>query len=187
MPDFSEITSLSELVPLQQIVFWVMTVCAIGGGIGVVSSRSLFHSALFLILSFFGVAGYFVLLSAGFLAVVQLMIYVGAIAILILFAIMFDRQAAMTAPQKKESGEFNRQWWISTPVIIVLFVLLWVAIGSVAWPVTDAEPVADMVTELGLAFLGSYLIPFQVVGILLSVALIGGVILARERTKEETN
>ena len=75
-----------------QIAFWFLTACTLGGGLGVVTSKNLFHSALFLILSLFGVAGYYVLLSAGFLAVVQLLIYVGAIAILILFAIMFSRR-----------------------------------------------------------------------------------------------
>ena len=189
MPDFSQINSLSELVPIQMIVFIAMTVLTLGGGIGVVFARSLFHSALFLIMSFVGVAGYFALLSAGFLAVIQLMIYVGAIAILILFAIMFDRQAAMMPTLKAAgSSETNRQWWLSLPIVLIFFFLLYTVLGAVAWPVNlDAEPVADMVTELGLAFLGSYLIPFEVVGVLLSVALIGGVILARERTKEETN
>jgi NADH-quinone oxidoreductase subunit J len=57
-------------IPLVQTVFWVMTVCTIGGALGVVTSRNLFHSALYLSLSFFGVTGYYVLLSAGFLAVV---------------------------------------------------------------------------------------------------------------------
>ena len=185
MPDLSTISSLSELVPIEQIVFWIMTAFTLGGAIGVVSSRRLFHSALYLILSFFGVTGYYVLLSAGFLAVVQLMIYVGAIAILIVFAIMFSRQAAMESPDIQTKGEANRQWWISLPIVFTFFILLYVIVGSVNWPVSEAEPVADMVTALGQAFLGSYLIPFEVVGILLSVALIGGVILARERTKSE--
>lgn len=184
MPDFSSINSLSELVPLQTIVFVVMTVLVIGGGVGVVASRSLFHNALFLILSLFGVTGYYVLLSAGFLAAVQLMIYVGAIAILIIFAIMFSRQGGMSSAESKE-GTANRQWWISLPIVVVFFLLLYSVIGTVEWPISEAEPPADMVTELGFAFLSSYLIPFEVVGILLSVALIGGVILARERLKEE--
>lgn len=167
-------------VPLVQIVFWVMTVFTIGGAIGVVSSRNLFHSALYLILSFFGVTGYYVLLSAGFLAVVQLMVYIGAIAILILFAIMFSRRLMALG-----ESQANHQWWLSLPIALVLFLALLVTIGAVAWPVSDAEPTADTVLQLGLAFLGSYLIPFEVIGILLSVALIGAVILAREKTQAE--
>lgn len=166
-------------IPIVSIVFWIMTVFTLGGAIGVVSSRRLFHSALYLILSFFGVTGYYVLLSAGFLAVVQLMVYAGAIAILILFAIMFSRR-----PMAAES-QANRQWWLSLPLAIVLFIMLVSVVGSAVWPVNGAEPTADAVQQLGVAFLGSYLIPFEVVSVLLSVAMVGAIILAREKTEAE--
>jgi NADH-quinone oxidoreductase subunit J len=169
-------------IPFVQITFFVMTACALGGGIGVVSSRNLFHSALYLILSLFGVAGYFVLLSAGFLAVVQVMVYAGAIAILILFAIMFARRLMGLGESQK-----NHQWWLSLPIAIVLFAVLVGVVNAVEWPVSGAEPASDTVLQLGLAFLGSYLIPFEVVSVLLSVALIGAIFLAREKTElEET-
>jgi NADH-quinone oxidoreductase subunit J len=167
-------------LPISQIIFWVLTVITLGGGIGVVSSRNLFHSALFLILSLFGVAGYFALLSAGFLAVVQLMIYIGAIAILILFAIMFSRRL-----MGAEEGQNNRQWWVSLPIAVILFFVLLGVVNAVGWPVSDAVPQGDSVLQLGLAFLGSYLIPFMVISVLLSVALIGAVFLAREKTEAE--
>jgi NADH-quinone oxidoreductase subunit J len=167
-------------LPISQIIFWVLTVITLGGGIGVVSSRNLFHSALFLILSLFGVAGYFALLSAGFLAVVQLMIYIGAIAILILFAIMFSRRL-----MGAEGGQNNRQWWVSLPIAVILFFILLGVVNAVAWPVSEAVPQGDSVLQLGLAFLGSYLIPFMVISVLLSVALIGAVFLAREKTEAE--
>lgn len=162
-----------------QAVFWIMTVLTIGGGIGVVTAKSLFHSALFLILSFLGVAGYYVLLSAGFLAVVQLAIYIGTIAILILFAIMFSRK-----PMVRES-QSNQQWWISLPISVVLLLALAYLVNTVSWPVSGAEPEPNTVQQLGVAFLGGYLIPFEVVSVLLSVALIGAIILAREKTEAE--
>jgi len=166
-------------VPIVPIVFWIMTIFTLGGALGVVTSKSLFHSALYLILSFFGVTGYYVLLSAGFLAVVQLMVYAGAIAILILFAIMFSRKPMVKVSQA------NRQWWLGLPVAIVLFVALVTVLGSVEWPAAVAEPSGDTVQQLGIAFLGSYLIPFEVVSVLLSVALVGSIILAREKTEAE--
>ncbi len=169
-----------SLLPIAQIFFWLMTLCAIGGGVGVVTSRNLFHSALYLILSLFGVTGYYILLSAGFLAVVQLMVYVGAVAILILFAIMFSRQ--MMAHTKTQA---NHQWWLSLPAALILFVLLLVVVNAVDWPVSGTEPAGDTVLQLGQAFLGSYLIPFEVIGILLSAALVGAIILARTKTVEE--
>ena len=165
---------------ISQIVFWIMTVFTIGGAIGVVTSRTLFHSALYLVLSLFGVVGYYVLLSAGFLAVVQLMIYVGAIAVLILFAIMFSRQIMAT-----DHNQANSQWWVSLIIAVALLAVLVVTVNSVNWPLSTAQPPGNTVEQLGLAFLGSYLVPFEVVGVLLSVALIGAIILARGKTETE--
>lgn len=181
MPDLSSFDP--SAIPFTQIAFWVMTICAIGGAIGVVSSKTLFHSALYLVLSLFGVAGYYVILSAGFLAVVQLMVYIGAITILILFAIMFSRRL-----MKSDETANNSQWWIGLLISIGLFGVLVGVVNTIAWPVTVAEPTGDTVLQLGIAFLGSYLIPFIVVSILLSVTLIGAIILAREKLEvEEAN
>ncbi|MBN1991215.1 MAG: NADH-quinone oxidoreductase subunit J [Anaerolineae bacterium] len=166
---------------ITQIIFIIMTIFTIGGAIGVVTSRRLFHSGLYLILSLFGVTGYYVLLSAGFLAVVQLMVYIGAVAILILFAIMFSQQV-MAAGQT----QLNRQWWISLIISALLLAVLVFTVNVVAWPLTATPPPDNTVEQLGLALLGSYLIPFEVIGVLLSAALIGAVILAREKTQEET-
>ena len=163
-----------------QIAWWAMTLCVLGGAIGVVISENIFHSALFLILSLFGVAGYYVILSAGFLAVVQVMVYVGAIAILVLFAIMFSRQ--IMRPNEKTE---NRQWLAGLIAASGLFAALLVVVNTVAWPVVDAQPGGDTILQLGLAFLGSYLIPFMVVSVLLSVALIGAIFLAREKVEAE--
>ncbi len=168
---------------ITQIVFIIMSLCAIGGAIGVVTARRLFHSALYLILSLFGVTGYYVLLSAGFLAVVQLLVYIGAIAILILFAIMFSRQGM--APRQTQA---NRQWWVSLIISALLLAVLVLGVNAVDWNISNtAPPPANTIELLGLAFLGSYLMPFMAIGVLLSVALIGAVILAREKTQEESD
>ena len=169
-----------SVIPWMQILFWTMTAFAIGGAIGVVSSKNLVHSALWLIVSLFGVAGYYAILSAGFLAVVQLMVYIGAIAILILFAIMFSPLLRGLG-----QGQSNSQWWFSLPIAFVLFLALYAVVNVVAWPVSDTAPTEDSVVQLGVAFVGSYLIPFMVVSVLLSVALIGAVFLAREKTDVE--
>ena len=178
--DLSQFDPSQIQIPFELIAFIVMSIFALGGGIGVVSSPNLFHSALYLIVSLFGVAGYYVLLSAGFLAVVQLMVYIGAIAILVLFAIMFSRRLMGLS-----EGQSNREWWISLPISFLLFLTLLGVVNTVAWPVTDVAPTEDSVLQLGLAFLGSYLIPFEVVSVLLSVALIGAIFLAREKTDVE--
>lgn len=169
------------MLDISQIAFIIFSILAIGGAIGVVTTRRLFHSALYLILTLFAVAGYYVLLSAGFLAVVQLMVYVGAVAILILFAIMFSRQGMSTQQTQR-----NHQWWGGLIFAAVLLVVLIIAVNAVDWSISADMPPPDTVNQLGLALLGTYLIPFMAIGVLLSVALIGAVILAREKTPEES-
>ena len=169
------------MLDISQITFIIFSILAIGGAVGVVTARRLFHSALYLILTLFAVTGYYVLLSAGFLAVVQLMVYIGAVAVLILFAIMFSRQSMSTHQTQR-----NHQWWISLIIAAVLLVVLIIAVNAVDWPLSGDTPAPDTVFQLGLSLLGTYLIPFMVIAVLLSVALIGAVILARDKTPEES-
>lgn len=163
---------------VQTVVFAVFTVMTLGGGLGVVTSRSVFHSALFLVLSLAGVMGYYVLLDAGFLAAVQLLIYVGAIAILIMFAIMLSRGL-----MAERQSQRNQQWWIAALVALLIFVVLAVVLLQVDWPIASEQALASpsvAVSQLGQDLLGPYVIPFEVASVLLLVALIGAVILARE-------
>jgi NADH:ubiquinone oxidoreductase subunit 6 (subunit J) len=163
---------------VQTVIFAIFTVMTLGGGLGVVSSRNVFHSALFLVLSFAGVVGYYVLLDAGFLAAVQLLIYIGAIAILILFAIMLSRGL-----MAEHQSQRNQQWWIAALVALLIFVVLAVVLWQVDWPVADDQALASpsvAISQLGQDLLGPYVIPFEVASVLLLVALVGAVILARE-------
>jgi NADH-quinone oxidoreductase subunit J len=163
---------------VQVLVFVVMTLMTLGGGLGVVVSRNLFHGALFLVLSLGGVIGYYVLLDAGFLAAVQLMVYIGAISILILFAIMLSPGLMM-----QRQNQRNEQWWVAALVGVLLFVVLVVVLGQVQWPVADPQALAApnvQVSQLGVALLGPYVIPFEVISVLLLTALVGAIILARD-------
>ena len=160
----------------MQIAFVLMSILAIGGALLVVTTRRLFHSALALVLSFVGMAGLYILLEAEFLAAVQILIYVGAVAILIIFAIMVTRH--LMDPKAKA---FNEQWWVAALVGALLFVVLVAAIVKVPWPVSASPAPVDSIAMLGSSFVGEYLVPFEVVSILLMVALIGAIIIARER------
>jgi NADH:ubiquinone oxidoreductase subunit 6 (subunit J) len=168
---------------VQIIVFAILTVITLGGGLAVVTSRNLFHAALFLILSLAGVVGYYVLLDAGFLAAVQLLVYIGAISILILFSVMLTH-GLMAAGQNQR----NEQWWIAGLVVALVFVVLLVALWQVAWPVAGEEALKApnvAIGQLGQALVGPYAIPFEVISVLLLVALVGAIVLARETTNEE--
>lgn len=160
----------------MQIAFVLMSIIAIGGALLVVTTRRLFHSALALVLSFVGVAGLYILLEAEFLAAVQILIYVGAVAILILFAIMVTRHL-----MDPKARAFNEQWWVAALIAALLFVVFAVAVTRVSWPVQAGEVSPEAIPLLGSSFVGEYLVPFEVVSVLLMVALIGAIIIARER------
>jgi NADH:ubiquinone oxidoreductase subunit 6 (subunit J) len=159
-----------------QIVFVILSLITLGGAVGVVTSRNIFHSALFLILSFVGVAGFYVTLEASFLAGIQILIYVGAIAILIVIAIMVS-QRIMAGEQIQR----NEQWWMAAVVAVALFLVLCFSLSQVSWPVVNETPPPMVIARLGQELLGPYVVPFEVASILLVVAMVGAIILAREQ------
>jgi len=161
---------------MQIVFFALLTVITLGAALMVVTSRNLLHSALWLIVSFFGIAGVFILLKAEFLAVVQVLIYIGAIAMLIIFAIMLTRR--IMDPQQPR---FNSQWGLVGGFAALLFVGLAAVVTRVAWPVAAGEVPADAIAQLGVDFVGVYAVPFEVASVLLVVAMIGAIIIARER------
>jgi NADH-quinone oxidoreductase subunit J len=163
---------------VTQVIFVILSAVALIGALGVVLSRNLFHAAIFLVLSFVGVAGFYVLLEAEFLAMIQILVYVGAIAILIIFAIMLSRR--LMSPDYRAS---NEQWLWALVAAVALFAILVIVLIQVDWPVAQAEVPSGTLVELGKALVdpGQYLLVFEVASVLLLVALVGAVIVARER------
>jgi len=161
---------------MQQVMFIVISAVTLISGALVVTTRSLFRSALWLVLAFFGIAGLFVLLNAEFLAVAQILIYVGAISTLIIFAIMLSRGV-----MDPETRRFNDQWGVVAGFTAILMVLLAAILTRVQWPLAAGEVPADAIQRLGADFVGPYVIPFEVASVLLVAAMIGAIIIARER------
>ena len=186
----------------QDIVFWILSVMAIGAALGVVLVPNLFRAALLLIVVFVAVAGMFILLSAEFLAVVQILIYVGAIAILIIFAIMLTRDV--------QRGNLPNRMHIPAAVFAALLFSALVAVAvETKWDFLPAEQQervelvqVNAVTTLtgetldkegvspeeqeevqgsGLAdlLISDYVLPFEAVSVLLLAALIGALVLVR--------
>jgi NADH-quinone oxidoreductase subunit J len=166
------------LMVVTQVIFIILSAVALIGALGVVLSRNLFHAAIFLVLSFVGVAGFYVLLEAEFLAMIQILVYVGAISILIIFAIMLSRR--LMSPDFRAS---NEQWLWALVAAVALFAILVIVLVQVDWPVAQAEVPSGTLVELGKALVdpGQYLLVFEVASVLLLVALVGAVIVARER------
>lgn len=167
-----------------QITFALVAVLIIGAGIMVVTVRNVVHAALWLIASFFGVGALYLLLEAEFIAVVQVLVYVGAVSILILFAIMLTRH--ITGEGERQ---LNNRWWIALAVSAVLFAGLivptvasqqWNAVAPSAQAVPGAPTGIAGTFEIGTAFVREYLIQFQIAGVLLLVALIGAIVIAYE-------
>jgi NADH:ubiquinone oxidoreductase subunit 6 (subunit J) len=160
---------------LTYIAFFVLAAVAVLGAFLAVTLRNLVRAALGLILSFMGVAGIYFVLEAEFVAVVQILIYVGAISVLILFAIMLTR-GIMSSTLSAE----NSQWVIATFVSVLVFaILLFVAINT-NWPVSPAAAVSDLIPKLGTELVTTYLLPFEAVSLLLLAALVGAIVIARE-------
>ena len=163
-----------------QIVFLIAAALTLGAGIVVVTARNLVHAALALIVTLFGVAILFVLLEAGFLAAVQVVLYIGAIAILIIFAIMLTRRVMQdTGPQT------NRYGALAAGFAAVLFVTLWLVLQQVPGfqQVVRQDIPADNLEQLGFALVdpNQYMLPFELASVLLLVALIGSIIVASEK------
>ncbi len=193
----------------QDIVFWILSVLAIGASLGVVLVKDLFRAALLLVVVFIAVAGFFVLLSAEFLAVVQVLIYAGAIAILIIFAIMLTRDV--------QHGNLPNRFQVpaATLAAVLLAVLVAVAVDT-KWDllacqaqsraqavqtsaVRTLESPGDLAgleragfatedertaaQEAGLAdlLIGDFVLPFEAVCLLLLAAVIGALALVRPR------
>jgi NADH-quinone oxidoreductase subunit J len=156
----------------------------LGAALFVVTARNLVHAALALIVTFFGVAVVFVLLQAGFLAAVQVVLYIGAIAILIIFAIMLTRRVMQdTGPQT------NRQWWLAALMSVLLFGALLASlrlVPALQGLAAPAQPMPDPTTTLqalGRSFVdpNQYLLPFELASVLLLVALVGSIVIAADR------
>jgi NADH-quinone oxidoreductase subunit J len=163
-----------------QVFFWLFALVVLGSAIKVVTERNLLYAALWLVSTLLGVAGLYMLLNAGFLAMVQVVVYVGAIAVLFVFAVMLVRR------DRDMGSQLNANWGAAALIAAAVFGLL-VALqrnfhGIVATP--KAMPADfDAVTALGTALVkpDAYLLPFEVASVLLLAALVGAVYLAAKK------
>ncbi|HKY83558.1 MAG TPA: NADH-quinone oxidoreductase subunit J [Anaerolineales bacterium] len=166
---------------LLQGVFVVTALAAVISAVMVVASPRLVHAALWLVVTLGAVAVLFILLDAGFLAMVQVVIYIGAIAILIIFTVMLTRRVMADS-----GSQANRAWWLAVFIGVVMFAALLALLAQMPtwWQVTPPPLAASadfMVKDLGksLVDLDRYVVPFEVASVLLLAALIGAIVLAR--------
>lgn len=159
---------------IEQIVFYLFAFVIVASALAVVTMKNIFHCALFLILCLFTVAGIYVLLSAEFLAVVQVLLYVGAVAILMIFAIMLTSKLA-----GREVQMSNEQTFIGAFMSLILVFGLVVSFSNSIFRISDAVPPTKSTFAIGRLLMTDYVLPFEMVSVLLLAALIGAIVLAR--------
>lgn len=157
------------------IAFWVLSVVAVVAAIGVVGSRNLFHSAIFLTVVFLAVAGLYLVLNSDFLFGIQIMVYAGAIAVLIVFAVMLTHQI-------QSGNQEGRQWIPALGLSLSLFVVMAVVLAAGVFPATTTmAPLPDSATMLiAQALFNPYVLVFEIAAVVLLAAMIGAIVIARE-------
>ncbi len=155
------------------IAFWVLAVTTIVNAIMVAAVRNLLHAVLFLVLTFVGLAGLFITLSADFVAAVQLLVYAGAVAVLMVFAIMLTPRAA----RDNADNEFSLPALVLSGLMAA--VATFVALDA-GWRTQTPAGVAGTAASIGDALLDPFVLPFEVASVVLVAAMVGAIVLVRE-------
>jgi len=167
----------------EEVIFYFVAALTVLGALGVVLARNVVHSALFLIVALLAVAGVFILLSAEFLAIVQVLIYGGAVTILILFVMMLTRVRDTQSAEGGLDGPQRPFAALAASAFLALSVLAAVATDWEALGATEKiHPVPF--EELGEMLFRNWAVPFEIASLVLLVALIGAIVLARSEEGE---
>lgn len=166
-----------------QLLFWFLSVLAIAGAIGVVASRNPLYSVLWLIVVFFAISGHYVLMNAQFLAIVNIIIYAGAIMVLFTFVIMFINL--------NEHPEIPRNIYLKAAGLIAGMSLLIVLVAALSQSSTNNIVMrigtnVGLIKNLGRILFTDYVVPFEISSVLFLSAMIGAVVIGKKE-KEQTN
>jgi len=156
------------------IVFWILSALTVAGGLAAVTLRNTVHCALAVTVAFGGLALLFLQLDAQFAGFAQILVYIGAVAILVVFAILLTRGS-----ETAESGVFSRTWLAGLAIAAAVFAVLgWAVIRSVDAVPQQATVPAVTVKDIGNALMSRYVLPLEIVALLLTAAMVGAVIVA---------
>lgn len=177
-----------------QLAFYGFAALALGGALAVLLTKNVLYAAFFFLLTLLGVAGLFVLTSADFLAVAQIMVYVGGVLVLVIFGVMLthkpDARTNADSQQPNRVPSLNRlrnSWVVTLLVAGGLFVGLYSLLARSSFVLLQ-QPIGweSTVTRVGMQLMTEYLIPFEIIGILLLAALVGATHLAGNRDEKIT-
>ena len=164
---------------IAELVFYLLALVAIIAAIGVVTVPNIVHGAMFLILSLVCTAGFYILLSSEFLALVQVLIYAGAVATIVLFGLMLTRSG-----EGLPSVGVGSQWPLGLLASGALAVTLVIAVLDSTWPRDPGKVTLVSINTLGGALFRDWLLPFEVASLVLLVALVGAVVIAHQEEGE---
>ncbi|MCY3021678.1 MAG: NADH-quinone oxidoreductase subunit J [Planctomycetota bacterium] len=176
---------------MATLIFWLVVLVTVASAIAVVTARNILHAAFSLCLTFLGVAATYIFLHADFVAAVQLIVYVGGILVLIMFAIMFSSNVV------EDTAEGRRgllALGAGAAGMAAVFAAVLLLTSRLAEPLKTANPCANVAyaatvsveagqTGIGHCLMGPYLLPFEVVSVLLLAALIGAVVIVRKEVR----
>ncbi|HUU12983.1 MAG TPA: NADH-quinone oxidoreductase subunit J [Terriglobia bacterium] len=166
---------------LPQIAFFSLSALALASAIMVITRRNAVHSVIWLIVTLFSVAGIFLMLQAEFLFAVQIILYVGGIMVLFLFVIMLVNLDVLAKQQ-----QFNRQWALALVTAVILLAELGYGIyqgrsGFTLPPAAASPPTQGNTQTIAMALYQNYMLPVEIASLLLLVAMIGAVIMAKRK------
>jgi len=180
---------------LATLLFWIIAIVLVGSALLVVGLRNIVHSALALVVVFGMAAGIYLLLNAEFIAIVQILIYAGAVTVLILFALMLTR----TNNLRTNSNPNNKQWWLGAIISALVCVGIIAAVtlsqystaraGNAPYPAYAPSHSACILPPNNVAYIGqllysptcySYVLPFEIASLVLLVAIVGAIVIGRE-------
>ncbi len=161
---------------IHEILFWFLTVMALSCALGVILSRNPISSVLFLIATFFAISGHYILMNAQFLAVVNVIVYAGAIMVLFLFVIMLMNLNADTEPQKNRLIQFAGVVSGGLLFLVILASLRTAAASQADFTSTDI----GLMKNLGKVLFTQYVLPFEVSSVLFLSAMIGAIVIGKK-------
>ena len=169
---------------ITQILFWFLTALALSGAIGVISSRNPIYSVLWLIVVFFAISGHYILMNAQFLAIVNIIVYAGAIMVLFLFVVMLMNLNSDAEPVK---NVYMKMAGIVSGLTLMIVLIAAFADAESAQAVMYRGSSVGLIKNLGNALFNKYVIPFEISSVLFLSAMVGAVIVGRKDDAKNVN
>ena len=166
------------------ITFSILSFLTVAAAIAAMTLRNLVHCALALAVTFAGLAGLYLRLDAQFVGFAQILVYIGAVAILILFAILLTRSSEMRSTQLRI---VSASWWVGIAIALLTFASLAGAVkSSKTLAHSQAQPATVTVKQIGAGLMDNYVLPLEVIGLLLTAAMIGAALIAMREKELKT-